>query len=266
MLSLILKSQRKSGAPMNSGNPTAVVSTQGFEKKPLNEGHEKAQKKIVSAAISLLNRGGRDAVTTRAVAEAAGVQAPTIYRLFGDKDGLLDAVAAHGFAAYFKRKKDRKPSPDPVENLRAGWDLHIDFGLSNPALYALMYGDPKPGASSPAAAASYRMLREHIRSIAATGRLRLSEERAANLVHASACGVVLTLLAMPEKSRDLALSEIARESILAEITTESPVIRRPSAPSAAVTLAALLPKSSSLSSAERQLLDEWLKKIADEPD
>ena len=42
-------------------------------------------------------------------------------------------------------------------------------------------------------------------------------ERAANLVHASACGIVLTLLAMPETSHDLAISEIARESILAAV-------------------------------------------------
>ena len=80
-----------------------------------------------------------------------------------------------------------------------------------------MYGDPKPVASSPAAAASYTMLRAHIRSIAAAGRLRLNEERAANLVHASGCGIVLTLLAMPEKSRDLAISEIARERFLRQV-------------------------------------------------
>jgi hypothetical protein len=110
------------------------------------------------------------------------------------------------------------------------------------------------------------LLREHIRSIALAGRLRLSEERAANLVHASACGIVLTLLATAEESRDLAISEIARESVLGAITTKTPMISRLSAGSAAVALAALLPKSSSLSDAERQLLDEWLKRIADEPD
>jgi AcrR family transcriptional regulator len=266
MLSSILKSQRKSGTSMKSGRPIAVAAIHGFVNDPFSEGHEGTREKIVSAAIRRLNHGGRDAVTTRAVAEAAEVQAPTIYRLFGDKGGLLDAVAEYGFAAYLSRKKVRKPSPDPVENLRTGWDLHVDFGLSNPALYALMYGDPKPGASSPAATASYMMLREHIRSIAAAGRLRMSDERAANLVHASACGTVLTLLAMPEKSRDLTISEIARENILVAITTETPMIRRLSAASAAVALAALLPKSSSLSGAERQLLDEWLKRIANEPD
>ncbi len=49
--------------------------------------------RIVDVAADLLRASGRAAVTTRAVSEAAGVQAPTIYRLFGDKEGLLDAVA-----------------------------------------------------------------------------------------------------------------------------------------------------------------------------
>lgn len=36
-------------------------------------------------------------------------------------------------------KKVRKLSRDPVADLRAGWDLHVGFGLCNPALYSLMY-------------------------------------------------------------------------------------------------------------------------------
>ena len=56
--------------------------------------------RIVAAAAGLLTKGGREAVSTRAVSAAAGVQAPTIYRLFGDKQGLLEAVASHGFTTY----------------------------------------------------------------------------------------------------------------------------------------------------------------------
>ncbi|WP_328341958.1 helix-turn-helix domain-containing protein [Micromonospora sp. NBC_00421] len=41
----------------------------------------------------LVTWGGARAVTTRGVAERARVRAPTIYRLFGDKDGLVEAVA-----------------------------------------------------------------------------------------------------------------------------------------------------------------------------
>ncbi|HLR84941.1 MAG TPA: helix-turn-helix domain-containing protein, partial [Nocardioidaceae bacterium] len=47
-------------------------------------GRDQTRQRVIEAAIELLARDGRDAVTTRAVADAAGVQAPAIYRLFGD--------------------------------------------------------------------------------------------------------------------------------------------------------------------------------------
>ncbi|NED93539.1 helix-turn-helix transcriptional regulator, partial [Streptomyces sp. SID11233] len=47
---------------------------------------EGLRERIVAAATELLEESGREAVTTRAVAARAGVQAPAIYRLFGDKD------------------------------------------------------------------------------------------------------------------------------------------------------------------------------------
>jgi AcrR family transcriptional regulator len=99
--------------------------------------------RILKAALTLLTKHGRDAVTTRNVAEAAKVQPPVLYRIFGDKTGLLDAVAAYGFTAYLAKKHQSAPSDDPVEALRAGWDLHVEFGLANPELYLLMYAKPR---------------------------------------------------------------------------------------------------------------------------
>lgn len=218
--------------------------------------------RILAAATELLVSEGRDAVTTRAVAEAAGVQAPTLYRLFGDKNTLLDAVAEHGFTTYLTKKKFRKLGDDPVEDLRTGWNLHIEFGLFYPAIYLLMYADPRPGVKVPAAEASDRLLREHIGRVAAAGRLRMSEERAANLFHAAACGIVLTLLGMEKEHQDLRLSEIAREAALAAITTETPVLADSGPAAVAVTLRALLPGTFSLSEGERTLLAEWLDRIA----
>jgi AcrR family transcriptional regulator len=217
--------------------------------------------RIVAAAAELLASQGRDAVTTRSVAAAAGVQAPTLYRLFGDKGGLLDAVAEHGFATYLGEKQLREAGPDPVEDLRVGWDLHIEFGLAHPALYALMYGDPRSGVTSPAAAAAKRVLQLHIRRLAVAGRLRVSEARAADLVHASGCGTVLTLLAMPEGRRDLGLSAAAREAVIAAITTATPALERPSPAAAAIALRAVLPDATTLTHGERQLLEEWLERL-----
>lgn len=217
--------------------------------------------RIVAAAAELLATEGRDAVTTRAVAAAAGVQAPTLYRLFGDKGGLLDAVAEHGFSAYLAEKEVRAPGSDPVADLRTGWDLHVEFGLKNPALYGLMYGDPRAGVTSPAAAAAWRILQQHVRRVAVAGRLRVSEARAAELLHAAGCGTVLSLLVRPEGQRDPGLSGAAREAVIAAITTEAPVLDRASPAAAAVALRAVLPDDTTLSRGERQLLAEWLDRL-----
>src|SRR6187551_3820138 len=103
------------------------------------------RERIIEAAAKLLTEGGREAVSTRAVCAAAGVQAPTLYRIFGNKHGLLEAVASHGFAAYLQSKTSLAAGPDPVQDLRHGWDLHLGFGLAHPALYTLIYGEPRPG-------------------------------------------------------------------------------------------------------------------------
>ena len=110
---------------------------------------EQHRQRVIEAAIDLLERQGRDAVTTRAVAVAAGLQPPAIYRLFGDKEGLLDAVAEYGFAKFLAAKQDTAASADQIEDLRAGWDLAVEFGLSNPALYTVMYSEPAPARRPP---------------------------------------------------------------------------------------------------------------------
>ncbi len=226
-------------------------------------GRDDTRARILHAALKMLTERGRDAITTRAVSEAAGVQPPVLYRLFQDKDGLLDALAEYGFSAYLARKSGRSAKRDPVEALRSGWDLHIEFGLSQPALYLLMYAEPRPGKITPAAELSFTILRNHIRQVAAAGRLRVAEERAINLYHAAAVGVVLVLLNSDPGARDLALSHMTREaalSAIADVDTPSPSLE-PDA-KAATTLLAALDKDSPFSSGELPLMKEWLTRLA----
>ncbi|MFF5230937.1 TetR/AcrR family transcriptional regulator [Dactylosporangium sp. NPDC000521] len=233
------------------------------------------REKIVEAAAALLNEGGREAISTRAVSAAAGVQAPTIYRLFGDKQGLLDAVAGHGFVSYLGGKMGLEATGDPVEDLRRGWDLHVAFGLEHPAVYTLIYGEPRPGVESPAARAAAEVLAGQVKRIAAAGRLRVSEERAAHLVHAAGCGMTLTLIALPPEARDPALSILARESVIAAVTVERVSGGDGNGQGggggqgsgdglvgAAGALRAALPGVTALTGAERALLDEWLARLA----
>ncbi|MET9634134.1 helix-turn-helix domain-containing protein [Lentzea sp. NPDC006480] len=219
------------------------------------------RERLVKAAAELLIEGGKEAVSTRAVATAAGVQAPTLYRLFGDKDGLLDAVAAHGFADYLATKHAMGASDNPVDDLRRGWELHIGFGLARPAFYLLMYGEPRKRAARLEADA---MLREIISRIAAVGRLTVPIDQAAQFVHAAGMGVVLSLIATPEEERDLELITFSREQVIRAITTEVAPDEPTDIPSRAIALKVALDEDPPLmlSPAERALLAEWLDRVA----
>jgi AcrR family transcriptional regulator len=223
---------------------------------------DEARAHIVSAAARLLASGGRDAVSTRSVAAAAGTQAPAIYRLFGDKEGLLDAVAEYGFSSYLADKEATPAGGDPVEDLRAGWDLHVGFGLANPALFSVMYGDPRPGRKSPAATAALQVLHQRIHAIAAAGLLKVADHLAVDLVHAAGCGTVLALLAVPEERRDMRLSRLACDAVIAAITTDAPVIAAPGPAAAAIALRATLPEATALTEGECHVLREWLDRLA----
>lgn len=218
--------------------------------------------RIVAAAAALIASGGPDAVTTRAVAAAAQVHAPTIYRLFGDRRGLLDAVAQHGLVVYVARKAAREPHPDPVQDLREGWDMHVDFGLAHPGLFAIMAGDPLPRSHSPAAAAGLAVLRRRVRAIALAGRLRVGEARAVVLIEAAGLGTVLTLLRHPEGERDSGLSALAREAVIAAITGEADGAEGAVPTAAAVRVRASLDDLSMLTAGEKHLLGELLDRIA----
>nr|WP_308408709.1 helix-turn-helix domain-containing protein [Streptomyces sp. AC627_RSS907] len=217
----------------------------------------------MDAAIGLLTRGGRDAVTTRAVADAAGLQPPAIYRLFGDKEGLLDAVAEYGFTAFLATKHVDPDPPDPIADLRAGWDVAVEFGLANPALYMLMYADPTRTRSA-AFKAGMEILRGRIHRLAAGGWLRVDEELAAQIIHATARGAVLTWLSLPEDRRDPALLTTLRESMVTAITDERPAVQTPGPKGAARALRAALSDQTPLSGAEQHLLREWLDRLANE--
>lgn len=217
--------------------------------------------RIVAAAARLVAAGGRDAATTRAVARAARVQAPAIYRLFGDKRGLLDAVAEAELAAYMAGKAARPPHPDPVQDLREGWDAHVAFGVAHPGLFAVMSGEPGP--PSPAVAAGLEVLRRRVRAVARAGRLGVSEDRAIALLHAMGTGTILALLGQPEGRRDPGLSAAAREALVAAITGEAGEAVGPGPSRAAAALRASLDQAPVLSPGERHLLEELLDRVAD---
>lgn len=225
--------------------------------------------KIVGVAARLLREHGPAAVTTRGVADGAGVQAPTIYRLFGDKDGLLEAVAEHVMAAFVTTKAAlveaaEADDVDPLEDLRTSWHAQIAFGVSNPALFRFL-SDPGRVERSPAAQSGMRVLAARVHRVAVAGRLRVSEQRAAQLIQAAGVGTITTILATPPEHRDDGLATEMHDAVLRQILTDQPAPETSGPIATAVALRALAPRLDALSAAERQLLTDWLDRVIEGP-
>jgi len=228
----------------------------------MEQSRDLVRARLIDVAAHLLATEGPDAVTTRSVAVAAGVQAPAIYRLFGDKDGLLDAVAEHGFASYVAQKPPADAANDPVDGLHAGWDLHIGFGLAHPALFRLMHTAKKTPTGQAAFDAGAAVLRDRVRRVARAGRLRVPEPRAVSLIAAVGTGVVLTLIDQPADSRDEALADLAWGAVCRTILAGTPDVIAAEPATAAVTLRAALPSLPHFTAHESALLGDWLDRIA----
>lgn len=223
------------------------------------------RKRILDAAARLLEEHGRDGVTTRAVSHAAGVQPPAIYRQFTDMNGLLEAVAANGFDTYLAQKHDIALTDDPVQDLRNGWDLHVEFGLSHPAHYLLMYDRRTPGDTSAAAQRSADRLHMLVERVAAAGRLAVTVDSAAAMIHSAGSGLTYHLIGTAPDERDPDLPNRLREAVLGAVTGDAP----PSAPEYtqhATALKATLGRADGLLTAgEQALLEELLDRLGNPP-
>lgn len=200
----------------------------------------------MGAAAELLRESADGDVSTRAICERSGVQAPTLYHHFGNKQGLLDAVVVTGFSDHMRAGA----AGDPVEALRASWDRHIQYGLDNPTCYV-------PRTLAPTAAA---LLVELFNQVARQGRLRVAPDVAARQLAAANIGATVSLLASP----DAGWAAQLRDTVLADVLTDAPAGHEASGLSgvAVALLAALDDDKSAFTDGELALLREWLHRVA----
>ena len=106
---------------------------------------------LLTAARDELAEHGRSAISLRAVARRAGVSHAAPKHHFGDRAGLLTAVATDGFRALTAALEQVLPADGAAtpHTLAELGRAYIDFGLTHPALFDLMFrpselhtGDP----------------------------------------------------------------------------------------------------------------------------
>ncbi|WP_026405165.1 TetR/AcrR family transcriptional regulator [Actinomadura rifamycini] len=218
---------------------------------------------MIEAAERQLASSSDHEIATRAVCEAVGVSQPVLYRLFGDKRGLLDAVADHGYERYTVLKAAQERTGDPVADLHAGWDGHMAFAQANPALYQLMF-TPRPWSRSTARDRVMDLLVATLTRCAAAGALKLAPRTAARLILSANVGTALDHIADPALFEDPAPSHRMRDAVFAHVlTTATARDDADTLPTTALHLHAQLDLAGTdaLEPAEIALLLRWLERI-----
>jgi AcrR family transcriptional regulator len=155
--------------------------------------------RILEAAAGLLAQSADADASTRAICDAAGVTAPTLYHHFGDKEGLLAAVVDSGWATFLETKRAVAAvvHDHVADDVRAGWDNHLQFALENPSFYKLMWS-PTVAANSRAVREAYQMLYDRLELGASRGQLRMSAQTASRVVLSATTGAALSLISQPD--------------------------------------------------------------------
>jgi AcrR family transcriptional regulator len=233
--------------------------------------------RILEAASELLARSADADISTRAVGEAAGVTAPTLYHHFGDKEGLLAAVVDFGWAAFLESKRNTAAvvHEHVADDIRAGWDNHLEFARESPNFYKLMWS-PAVSANSAAFREAFQMLYDRLELGAGRGQLRISVDSAARMVMSAATGAALSLISQPDLFGDNTFPTQLREAVIAAITVSADGAsrgkrrtRETSEPTIAIAAATLMSKLAAedtpLTRPERALMQQWLTTLADTP-
>lgn len=172
---------------------------------------------ILDAASVLLEAHGPAGLTTRAVCDAAGIKAPTLYHHFGDKDGLERALLRRGLDAFMRRKRMLPASADPLDQLREGWDVAVEFALKHPALYALLVHHAR--AQPELTADAYALMQARVQRLVDMGRLHGPVEASARVIWAASQGV-LSLVAQGRPRKEVeAVSDVLFDAVLARLST-----------------------------------------------
>ena len=217
-----------------------------------------------AAEAQLQSSPDRD-FSTRAVCDAVGVGAPMLYRLFGDKNGLIAAVIDRVFQRYLAAKRTQALSDDPVADLYSAWDEHISFALKNQAIYRIAYAPALPVVPDGVAEARLLLVERLVRC-AEIGRLKATPDEAAQIMMAACTGVALSLITQPDTFSSPDLSRRVRDAVLSDIVVDAEARGRANdhtLKTVALQMAAKIQATpTSLTDPEVAMMLQWLDAIA----
>lgn len=110
------------------------------EGEALDERQDDVRARVLSAAVTLIDKGGAATLSMREVARAAGVSHQAPYHYFADREAILAAVAEHGLDLLTERlvvafEEDRSA----VDRFYEAGIAYVTFACENPGLFRVMF-------------------------------------------------------------------------------------------------------------------------------
>ncbi|MET7465228.1 TetR/AcrR family transcriptional regulator [Nonomuraea sp. NPDC005501] len=107
--------------------------------------HDELRSRLLDVAVNLLVSDGPESLTMRRIASEAGCTTTVIYTMFGNREGLAEALYLEGFER-FRRFLEAVPQRDnPFEYLSALGPAYRQACLAEPGYYSLMFERAIPG-------------------------------------------------------------------------------------------------------------------------
>ncbi|WP_018655322.1 TetR/AcrR family transcriptional regulator [Actinomadura flavalba] len=111
----------------------------------VRQGDDVLRTTLLDAASRLLAAEGPHALTMRRISHEVGCSTTVLYRMFGGKDGLAEALYVEGFARFRARLVAVPADQDPRLRLAAMGRAYLANARSESNYYGLMFGRPLPG-------------------------------------------------------------------------------------------------------------------------
>lgn len=103
--------------------------------------HGNLREALVQCGLTILERDGLAKLSLRKAAKLAGVSQTAPAHHFGDKSGLLAAIATEGYRELVRRRlKALHNKKTPEERLRCILETYVEFAVARPAIFQLMFG------------------------------------------------------------------------------------------------------------------------------
>jgi AcrR family transcriptional regulator len=92
---------------------------------------------LLAEAERIVEAGGLDSLSLRALASAAGTTTRAVYSLFGSREGLVAALGGRAFALLREGLRALPETDDPQRDVVEAALMFRRFALSHPALFAI---------------------------------------------------------------------------------------------------------------------------------